>query len=190
MPIALLASIPHDLFTTGEPLAEKVLRTVAVYLGILLLLRLAGKRDLAQLNTFDLVVLLLLSNVVQNAIIGVDDSVVGGLLGAVTLIAVNSVIARVAERSEVAVRLIEGTATTLVRDGRLDTDALKHLGLRQADIVLALRHQGAMAVDDVQEAVLAPGGSIVLTLKPPKSPATCEDITRLEAKLDRLLSAG
>jgi uncharacterized membrane protein YcaP (DUF421 family) len=67
---------------------------------------------------------------------------------------------------------------------------LAHLGLRKADVVLALRQQGAMSVDDVQEAVLAPGGSIVLTLKPAKSPATCEDISRLEAKLDQLLAAG
>lgn len=190
MHAALLATIPDDLFTMTIPIAEKAVRTIAVYLGILLLLRLAGKRDLAQLNTFDLVVLLLLSNVVQNAIIGADNSLLGGLLGAATLIVVNSAVARAAQRSDAAVRLIEGTATTLVTDGRLDTDALARLGLRKADVVLALRHQGAMSVDDVQEAVLAPGGSIVLTLEPAKSPATREDIARLEAKLDRLLAAG
>ena len=190
MHAALLASIPHDLFTITEPIAEKVARTIAVYLGILLLLRLAGKRDLAQLNTFDLVVLLLLSNVVQNAVIGDDNSLLGGLLGAATLIAVNSVVARVAQRSDAAVRLIEGAATTLVRDGQLDEQALTHLGLRKADVILALRHQGALSIEDVQEAVLAPGGSIVLTLKPDAGPATVADIARLEAKLDRLLAPG
>jgi uncharacterized membrane protein YcaP (DUF421 family) len=190
MHAVLIASIPHDLFTLTEPVAEKVIRTIAVYLGILVLLRLAGKRDLAQLNTFDLVVLLLLSNVVQNAIIGVDDSVAGGLLGAATLIAVNWVIARVAQRSDRAVQLIEGTATTLVTDGRLDDHALLRLGLRRADVVLALRHQGAVDVADVEDAQLEPGGSIVLTLKPAKSPATQEDLARLDAKLDRLLARG
>src|SRR5205085_3370830 len=113
----LAATIPHDLFTTGVPLLEKVLRTVAVYLGILLLLRLAGKRDLAQLNTFDLVVLLLLSNVVQNAIIGNDNSLVGGLVGAVTLVAINSVLVRTSQPSQTAVVLLEGPEEVLVRDG-------------------------------------------------------------------------
>lgn len=184
----LLASIPDDLFTMTVPVAEKVIRTVAVYAGLLLLLRLAGKRDLAQLNTFDLVVLLLLSNVVQNAIIGTDDSLLGGMLGAATLIGVNWFIARLALRSDRAVRLLEGTSTTLAHDGRLDTAALNRLGLRKDDVLLALREQGALSIEDVQDAALAPGGSILLTLKPAKSPATGEDITRLEAKLDRLLA--
>lgn len=184
---ALLASIPDDLFTVTVPLAEKVLRTIGVYLGILLLLRLAGKRDLAQLNTFDLVVLLLLSNVVQNAVIGNDDSLLGGLLGAVTLVAVNSVVVRIARRSDPVDRLLEGTPTTLAEDGRLDDTVLARLGLREADVVLALRKQGAMSIDDVQRAVLEPGGSILLTLREDAKPATRADVERLEAKLDRLL---
>lgn len=183
-----VATISHSLVTIGVPVAEKVIRTVAVYLGILLLLRLAGKRDLAQLNTFDLVVLLLLSNVVQNAVIGSDNSLVGGLLGAVTLVVVNAVVVRVTQHSEVAVRLVEGTATVIVRDGRLEEPTLARLGLRKDDVVLALRHQGARSVAEVQEAVLAPGGSIVLTLVPGAEPATVADLGRLEAKVDRLLA--
>src|SRR5690242_12256915 len=110
-----LASISNDLFTMGIPIVEKAIRTVAVYLGILLLLRLAGKRDLAQLNSFDFVVLLLLSNVVQNAVIGNDNSLAGGALGAAILVLGNSVIVRLVRRNSVAVRLFEGTPTTLVR---------------------------------------------------------------------------
>jgi uncharacterized membrane protein YcaP (DUF421 family) len=184
----LLASIPDDLFTVGVPLAEKILRTIAVYLGILVLLRLGGKRDLAQLNTFDLVVLLLLSNVVQNAVIGPDNSLLGGLLGAATLLAVNSVLARVARSSDVLDRLFEGTATTLVEDGQIDHEALARLGLREADVELALRQQGAMAIDDVERASLEPGGTILLTLHDLANPATRADVQRLEAKLDRLLA--
>jgi uncharacterized membrane protein YcaP (DUF421 family) len=184
---ALLASISNDLFTVTVPLAEKVLRTVAVYAGILLLLRLAGKRDLAQLNTFDLVVLLLLSNVVQNAIIGNDNSLLGGLIGAVTLIVVNSVTVRATRESDALDRLLEGSATAIAQDGHLDADALARLGLRPADVELALRKQGAMSLADVKEAVLAPGGSILLTLREGASPATRADVERLEAKLDRLL---
>jgi uncharacterized membrane protein YcaP (DUF421 family) len=188
MPYVLLASITDDLFTVGVPLTEKVLRTVAVYLGILVLLRLAGKRDLAQLNTFDLVVLLLLSNVVQNAVIGSDNSLLGGIIGAVTLLAVNSVVARFAQSSDVLDRLVEGTATTLVEDGRMDRPALQRLGLREADVELALRRQGAMSIEDVATASLEPGGSILLTLRDDANPATKADVRRLEAKLDRLLS--
>jgi uncharacterized membrane protein YcaP (DUF421 family) len=186
---AVLASISDDLFTSGVPLAEKVVRTVAVYLGILLLLRLAGKRDLAQLNTFDLVVLLLLSNVVQNAVIGDDNSLIGGIVGAVTLIVVNSVLVRVAQRSEAAVRLFEGEPEILVRDGKVDADALRRLGLRPADIKAAVRRQGASTLGEVDEASLAPGGAIVVRLREEAENATKADIARVEAKLDRLLAS-
>jgi uncharacterized membrane protein YcaP (DUF421 family) len=190
MPHALLASIPHDLFTVTIPIAEKVVRTIAVYLGILLLLRLAGKRDLAQLNTFDLVVLLLLSNVVQNAVIGNDNSLLGGLLGAATLIVVNSALVRLTRSSDRLDRLLEGTTTTLAEEGELDKRALDRLGLRKADVVLALHKQGATSIDDVKQAVLAPGGSILLTLRDEANPATRADVARLEAKLDRLLATS
>ena len=186
---AVLASIPDDLFTAGVPLAEKVIRTVAVYLGVLLLLRLAGKRDLAQLNTFDLVVLLLLSNVVQNAVIGDDSSLVGGLVGAVTLVAVNSVLVRVAQRSDGAVQLLEGAPEVLARDGRLDQEAIRGLGLRPADVEVAIRRQGASTLTEVHEATLEPGGAIVVRLRPGAESATKDDVARLEAKVDRLLAS-
>jgi uncharacterized membrane protein YcaP (DUF421 family) len=190
MHAALTASISSDLFTVTVPLLEKVLRTIGVYVGILALLRVSGKRDLAQLNTFDLVVLLLLSNVVQNAVIGDDVSLFGGLVGAATLMVVNSFMVRVAQRGGgPVVRVLEGTPTTLVRDGKIQDAALNRLGLRDADVRVALRQQGAQSLEDVQEAVLEPGGSIVLTLRPGAEPATAEDVARLEAKLDRLLAS-
>ena len=187
---ALLATIDHDLFTVTVPLLEKVLRTVGVYLGLLLLLRLAGKRDLAQLNTFDLVVLLLLSNVVQNAIIGDDSSLFGGLFGAATLMIVNAALVRITRSSDGALKLLEGAPSTLVTDGQMDERALSELGLRKADVVVALRRQGAQSLDDVAEASLEPGGSIVVRLKPEASPATSADVARLEAKLDLLLASN
>ena len=183
-----LASISDDLFTMGIPTAEKAIRTVAVYLGVLILLRLAGKRDLAQLNTFDFVVLLLLSNVVQNAVIGNDNSLIGGLLGAAILVAANSLLVRLVRGSDLAIHLFEGMPTVLVRDGQLDYGAVKRLGLRADDVVQAIRHQGANDVDEVREAVLEPGGSILVTLKDDEENATKADIRRLEAKLDALLA--
>ena len=183
----LLATINDDLFTMGIPVAEKAIRTVAVYVGILLLLRLAGKRDLAQLNSFDFVVLLLLSNVVQNAVIGNDNSLSGGILGALILVIGNAVVVRAVRGSDTAVRLFEGSPTVLVRDGHLDHTEIRRLGLREEDVVQALRHQGANDAEEVREAVLQPGGSIVVTLKDDEENATKADVRRLEDKLDALL---
>ena len=186
----LAASLHSDLFPMGIPVVEKILRTIAVYAGLLVLLRFAGKRDLAQLNSFDLVVLLLLSNVVQNAVIGNDNSLSGGLLGAFTLVAVNAVVVRAFRSNEVANRLFEGTSTDLVRDGAIDIPSVRRLGLRKSDVVNALRRQGASSVGEVELAQLTPGGGIIVELKPGDENATKDDISRLEAKLDRLLTGG
>jgi uncharacterized membrane protein YcaP (DUF421 family) len=182
------ATIAEDLFTMGEPVAEKALRTVAVYLGILVLLRLAGKRDLAQLNSFDFVVLLLLSNVVQNAVIGNDNSLAGGLFGAAILVAGNAVLVRVFRQRTWMVHLFEGTPTVLVSDGQIDHETIARLGLRKADVFTALRKQGASTVEEVKEATLQPGGTITVVLKEEAENATKGDIERLEAKLDTLLA--
>jgi uncharacterized membrane protein YcaP (DUF421 family) len=167
---------------------EKTLRTVVVYVVIAVLLRLAGKRDLAQLNAFDLVVIMLLSNVVQNAIIGPDNSLLGGVIGAVVLVALNSVVVRSARRDDRIATLLEGTPTTLARDGEWDDDALRKEGLRKADVRAALRRQNANSVDEVESVSIEPGGAIVTTLREDLQSATRGDIGRLEAKLDALLS--
>jgi uncharacterized membrane protein YcaP (DUF421 family) len=184
----VLASIADDLFTMGVPVAEKGIRTVAVYGGLLLLLRLAGKRDLAQLNSFDFVVLLLLSNVVQNAVIGEDNSLVGGLLGAAVLVTVNAVIVRVTRHSDAATRLLEGTPTRLVEDGVVDAAAVRRLGLREENVISIVRRQGANTVSEVEEANLEPGGTISVKLREPDENATKADVRRLEAKLDAALA--
>src|SRR3954468_9411501 len=107
-----------ELWTIGIPVVDKVVRTVLVYAGLAILLRLAGKRDLAQLNSFDLVVMLLLSNVVQNAVIGPDNSLAGVLFGPAVLGAVNAVVVRASAANPSVARLFEGTETVVVRDGR------------------------------------------------------------------------
>lgn len=152
------------VFSIQIPAWEKIVRTVLVYGGLAVLLRLAGKRDLAQLNTFDLVVMLLLSNVVQNAVIGNDNSLTGGLLGAAVLIAVNAVWIRLVNGWPRLTRLFEGTPTTLVRDGKVVAN-LRWLGLRRADVAVAVRRQGADNIDQVATASLEPGGTIVMNLR-------------------------
>jgi uncharacterized membrane protein YcaP (DUF421 family) len=154
-----------DLFHIQVPVLEKVLRTVLTYAGLAILLRLAGKRDLAQLNTFDLVVMLLLSNVVQNSIIGNDNSLVGGLLGAAVLVAVNAAWVRLVNRTPRLTTIFEGMPTRLVANGKIVAD-VHRLGLRRSDVAAAIRRQGAASVDEVQEAMLEPGGQIVVNLKP------------------------
>ncbi len=176
----------HDLFALPIGIDEKVLRTVAVYFGIAILLRLAGKRDLAELNSFDLVVMLLLSNVVQNAIIGDDLTLTGGLIGAVVLIAVNAIVVRLTSWFEPLHRLLEGTPTVLASHGAFDKRTLARLGLRRGDIAAAVRRQGANDVGDLDQLTLEPGGALVADLKPELQPATKGDIAALLATVERL----
>ncbi|MDQ2727769.1 MAG: aldo/keto reductase [Actinomycetota bacterium] len=187
-----LALVGKDLWT-GIPIVEKVIRTVAVYLGLVIMLRFAGKRDLAQLNSFDLVVLLLLSNIVQNAVIGNDTSLSGGLLGAAVILVANGLVVRLFGRSDRSARLFEGNPTVIVSDGAFDDRALRRVGLRKADLISAIRRQGADEVGEVDRAVLAPGGAIVVTLKEEAQNPKMSDLQalegRIDAKLDALLAA-
>lgn len=168
---------------------EKVLRTVVVYLAIAVLIRVAGKRLLAQMNSLDLVVVLLLSNVVQNAIIGPDNSVLGGLIGAVVLIGFNAGLDRFAGRTPFGRRLLVGTGTDLIVDGRLDEAALARLGIDPTELDLALRRQGADEVEEVERAALEPEGEIVVTLKPGERSVTRNDLAAAVAELKSLITA-
>jgi uncharacterized membrane protein YcaP (DUF421 family) len=165
---------------------EKTIRTVAVYAALAVLLRLAGKRDLAQLNTFDLVVILLLSNVVQNAIIGNDTSLVGGLFGAALLVATNAVVVRASAANARVAKVFEGRPTVLVEDGQFDDGALHREGLRRADVEAAIRRQGAHDETTVERATLEVGGTVVVELKAESQPATKADVAALAAVLERL----
>jgi uncharacterized membrane protein YcaP (DUF421 family) len=184
------ASISGSLLDHGIPIAEKVVRTVVVYFAIVILLRVFGKRELAQLNSFDLVVLLLLSNVVQNAIIGPDNTLVGGIVGAVTLLGINAIVVRVVRRNPELDNLFEGHQTVIVEHGRLDERAVMRLGLRRGDVLNALRRQGATDLDQVRRASIFPGGAIVVDFEAGAEPASHADLRRVEEKIDRLLTAA
>jgi uncharacterized membrane protein YcaP (DUF421 family) len=177
----------HDLTTLDVPVLEKLIRTVAVYGGLAILLRLAGKRVLSQLNTFDLVVVLLLSNVVQNAVIGPDNTLVGGLLGAVFLVGVNALWERIATSSDGTASVVMGSPTVLVRDGRFDRKSIAHVGLRVAEVMAALRRQGADRVEDVQVASLEPGGAISMELTEDAQGASYGELRRAVAELQQHL---
>jgi uncharacterized membrane protein YcaP (DUF421 family) len=186
-------SIWQRMFGFEIPATEKIVRTLVVYLGLAIIMRLAGKRQLAQLNSFDLIVMLLVSNVVQNAIIGPDNSVAGGLLGAAVLVGFNAVIERVAMLSQRLTTIFEGTPTTLVSDGRIVEGQILRVGLRDPEVVSALRHQGASAVADVRLATLEPGGSISVELTRDAESATYGELRQavldLQRHLDERLAA-
>jgi uncharacterized membrane protein YcaP (DUF421 family) len=149
-----------DLMIPGVPVLEKVLRPLIVYAALVLLLRLFGKRELAQLNQFDLIVLLTLSNTVQNAIIGNDNSITGGLIGAFALMSVNFLIVRFLYRHERIDRVVEGKATTLIENGLVLKDNLDAELITVAELEAAAHRQGFDALEMVERAVLQPGGNL------------------------------
>ena len=167
---------------------EKTTRTVAVYATLAVLLRVAGKRDLAQLNTFDLVVMLLLGNVVQNAVIGNDTSLVGGLFAATLLVGVNAIVVRSTAANQRLQKVFEGTPTVLIDDGHYVDKALRREGLRRSDVAAAIRRQGATDETSLERATLDLGGTVVVDLKAEARPATKADVAALAAALARLES--
>jgi len=137
-----------------------VLRTIVVYLVILVGLRLAGKREIGQMNVFDLVVLLLISNAVQNAMVGPDTSLTGGILAALVLLGANSLVARLRLRWPRLRRWVEGSPTLLVLHGETVTEHMHREGIDEDTLLAALREHGVAELNDVEMAILEIDGSI------------------------------
>jgi len=157
----------QDMMVTGIPVAEKVVRTIAVYAFLVAGLRLFGKRELGQLNPLDFIVLLLLSNTVQNAIIGNDNSLLGGLLGAAVLFLVNEALVRFVFRHPRARRLIEGRPDELIKDGKILRAALRRNMITREELETAARKQGIEHLHDVESARLEVSGSLSFALHEP-----------------------
>jgi uncharacterized membrane protein YcaP (DUF421 family) len=182
----LADSMWHDMFYLALPVAEKILRSIVVYVFLILGVRLAGKRQLAQLNAFDLVVLLTLSNTVQNAIIGDDNSVTGGLIGAATLLIVNYIVVWFLYGHERLDHLIEGDADVLIAEGKIKHDRLRKELITESELAAAARRQGFGSLQDVDRAVLEPGGTISLVARKPAPDEMRHE--ELVMKLEELLS--
>ncbi|WP_103932806.1 DUF421 domain-containing protein [Bryocella elongata] len=148
-----------NMFHLPVPVLEKIIRPVLVYLCLIVFLRLFGKRELAQLNPFDLVVLLSLSNTVQNAIIGDDNSVTGGILGAFSLLAINWILMRILYSAPKINEALEGRSTTLVQRGRIDEEALKKETLTMEELYSVLNKNGFTDPAEVEICVLEPNGT-------------------------------
>jgi uncharacterized membrane protein YcaP (DUF421 family) len=156
-----------DMFVLGLPLAEKILRPIFVYAFLVISLRLSGKRELVQLNPFDLVVLLTLSNTVQNAIIGDDNSVSGGIIGATSLLTVNYLVVRFLYGHKRIDQLVEGNADVLIENGAVRLDRLKKELISPTQLEAAARKQGFESLNDVQKCILEPGGNLTFIGKKP-----------------------
>jgi uncharacterized membrane protein YcaP (DUF421 family) len=155
--------MPHliysHMFQLPLPILEKLLRPVVVYLVLVILLRIFGKRELAQLNPFDLVVLLSLSNTVQNAIIGEDNSVTGGVIGAFGLLSINWLVVRILYNSPRLTRMFEGSSTVLIRDGKIDEKAVKRETLTKEELAEVIHKQGFEHLGQVRRCELEPNGT-------------------------------
>jgi uncharacterized membrane protein YcaP (DUF421 family) len=175
-----------DMFVLALPIAEKILRPICVYAFLVVGLRLSGKRELVQLNPFDLVVLLTLSNTVQNAIIGDDNSVTGGIIGATSLLIVNYLVVRFLYKHRSLDQLVEGKADILIEGGKVYTQRLKKELITMAQLEAAARKQGFESLSEVDQCVLEPGGTISFIGKKPGSDETRHQV--LMQRIDALMA--
>lgn len=150
----------EHLWIPDIPIWEKILRSVVIYLFILLAFRFTGKRQVGQLTPFDLVVLLIISNVVQNAVIGNDNSLGGGILGAVTILALNWAVVEISYRFKPLRRVMTGEPTLLVHDGNVLKGHMERERITMEDLEAALRKSGVASLDQVRFAVLEENGQI------------------------------
>jgi len=157
--IQMLQKSSQHMFQLPLPIVEKIARPVIVFLVLVMLLRIFGKRELAQLNPFDLVVLLSLSNTVQNAIIGDDNSVTGGILGAFSLLAINWLVARTLYQSPRLNVVLEGKSTILVKDGKIDAKAMRDESLTEEELLSVIHKQGFARLSDIRQVELEPSGT-------------------------------
>ncbi len=174
--------LPAELVTPDISVVEKMFRPFVVYFFLLIALRLAGKREMAQLNTMDFIVLLTLSNTVQNAIIGPDNSLSGGIIGATTLLVVNYCVVRYLFSHPKFERFVEGSQVRLIDHGKLDRQAMQRELVTHQELEAAAHKQGFAKLNQVQTATLEPSGVISFVGKDPSPTEMRHD--ELKARLD------
>jgi len=174
----------NEMFALTVPVLEKIIRPVIVYIFLVVALRVFGKRELAQLNPFDLVVLLCLSNTVQNAIIGNDNSVTGGLIGALSLLSFNYFVVRYLFQHRRIDQILEGSPTTLIEKGKVQRKELAKELLTEPELTAVCHRQGFASMSEIEQCVLEPGGTFALKAKKPSD----DEVFRTEVlnRLDQL----
>jgi uncharacterized membrane protein YcaP (DUF421 family) len=181
------------MFYLHLPLLEKILRPIIVYLCLVVFVRIFGKRELAQLNPFDLIVLLCLSNTVQNSIIGDDNSVSGGIIGVFSLLSINYLLSRLLYRMPKLNRAIEGHETVLIERGKVDWNAMKKEALSELELKTVLHKEGLNDYSEVERCVLEPSGNFYVEEKDPlrerkERGEILRQITALTAEVQELKS--
>jgi uncharacterized membrane protein YcaP (DUF421 family) len=180
-----------SMFHLHLPVLEKILRPIIVYLCLVGFLRLFGKRELAQLNPFDLIVLLCLSNTVQNAIIGDDNTVSGGIIGVFSLLGINFLLTRLLFRFPKLNRVFEGRETVLILDGKVDREVVKKEALSELELKTILHKQGLNDYSQVERCVLEPSGNFYVEERDPLRESTergeiLKQVTTLTAEVKEL----
>lgn len=148
------------MWTPELSVLEKIIRAAAVYFFLLIAMRVTGKRQLGQMSSFDVVVLLMISNIVQNAMIGNDNSVTGGFIGAATILGLNYALARLALSNKTIERIIEGTPTILVHNGKVIEANMQRESVTRDELMAALRRAGILSIGQVRVALLEETGAI------------------------------
>jgi uncharacterized membrane protein YcaP (DUF421 family) len=191
MDVDALGLFLQDLFVPGTSLVEKIVRPVAVYAFLIVILRVGGRRELGQLNAFDLVVLLTLANAVQNAIIGDDNSLIGGFIGGATLVLLNLGVNWYLYRHPTLDRRIEGEPVLLVKDGQLVRENLQRELITEEELLSAIHRQGVDRIEACAEVILEASGTITVLARQPSADEIMmsEVVARLD-RIERLLRAA
>lgn len=184
----------ESMFDLQLPVLEKLLRPILVYLFLVVAFRLAGKRELGGMHAFDFVVILTVANVLQNAGIGDDTTVTGGVIGAVSLLITNYLVVRYVFKHPRLEQMIEGEPAVLVQDGQILADACRRQSISQPELLAAIRRQGIDDLSDVAVAILETGGTISVIPKRPTAEERAEQavqsaLARLEAAVARIEAA-
>lgn len=177
-----------NLFLPGVSV-EKIVRPLIIYAFLVLILRIGGRRELAQLNAFDLVVLLTISNTVQDAIIGNDNSLLGGIIGATALVLANLVVVRFLHRHPALDRKIEGEPVWLARDGQIIEENLRGQLITKDELLAAVHRQGVPSIAECKEVILETSGTItVIPRRPTAVEASAKAIEARLARIEQLLT--
>jgi uncharacterized membrane protein YcaP (DUF421 family) len=158
-------TILSNLFVLTIPVLEKIIRPILVYFFLIIGLRLAGKRELGQLNPFDLIVLLTISNTVQNAIIGQDNSLIGGLIGAATLLVINYLVVKLIHKNRFLERLLEGDSELLIKNGKLQQNILDKESIDKTELEIAAHKQGFDSLEIIDTATIDTEGNLSFVAK-------------------------
>ncbi len=177
----------HQMFHLDPSVLEKVLRPLVIYVFLLIAIRIGGQRELGQSNILQFVLLLAVANAVQNGIIGVDDSVSGALIGAITLFTANGIVELAASRNRRIHNIVIGRPIDLITHGLINHRILRRQRLTEEDLLQAAQTAGLQDLNDVSHAVLAASGQILISPKDAQS--TADQIRALEAKINELIAA-